>query len=103
MSRRLESGEEMPSCKECGKSLSPDAKFCPSCGAGVAAERVETTEIKNQKVDAGALVRCPRCGGVLRPTAIPGYGFGLIGFGLMSPPLREAWACPDCGYLRTIP
>jgi predicted RNA-binding Zn-ribbon protein involved in translation (DUF1610 family) len=93
MPRRLGSGDEMPSCKECGKSLSPEAKFCPSCGAGVVTERVETTELKKQKVDAGAFLRCPKCGGMLKRTPMGG---GLMYFDM------AAWICPDCGYMGPI-
>jgi uncharacterized C2H2 Zn-finger protein len=53
-------------------------------------EEEKPKKVEENKVDVGAFVRCPNCGGVMRPTPATPYT-------LWSP--REVLMCPDCGHI----
>lgn len=62
----------MKYCKNCGKQLPDDAKFCVDCGTPI-----EETSSKRRVEQAGTIYKCPNCGEVLESmTAV----------------------CPACGY-----
>lgn len=54
----------MPFCKNCGKPLSDDTKFCPECGTQVARVQEPESEQRKQKY-AGEIQKCPNCGEVV--------------------------------------
>ena len=65
-------GACMKYCKNCGKQLSDDAKFCVDCGTPT-----EEASSKRRVEQAGTIYKCPNCGEVLESmTAV----------------------CPACGY-----
>lgn len=51
----------MAFCINCGTELSPDAKFCPSCGKENTATANEATS-KRQQEYVGKIKKCPACG-----------------------------------------
>ena len=66
----------MKYCKNCGKQLPDDAKFCVDCGTPVKEER-STKRVEQ----AGTVYKCPNCGEVLNSftTICPACGYEVRG------------------------
>ena len=52
----------MAFCKNCGKQVADDAKFCNECGSQIKVEQQE----KRKTVFEGEIHKCPNCGGILK-------------------------------------
>ncbi len=60
----------MSFCEQCGRQLSPNAKFCFECGAAVDNHSLQQVEIERQEVVRksiyeGTVHKCPNCGDIL--------------------------------------
>lgn len=56
----------MTTCKECGHSLSKEAKYCPECGSEIGPIKASCSEC-GKKVDKDAK-HCPHCGATFEDT-----------------------------------
>ncbi len=67
-------------CKNCGKQIDENSKFCQFCGAtvdGIGKPKAEQNQVSRKSVFDGVVHKCPNCGQVLDSfTAV----------------------CPSCGY-----
>ena len=54
----------MAFCSNCGKELTPGAKFCADCGTPVAP--TASSEPKRTTVFEGDIHKCPHCGETLK-------------------------------------
>ncbi|WP_264229469.1 zinc ribbon domain-containing protein [Acholeplasma laidlawii] len=52
-------------CSKCGENLSPDAKFCSSCGNQVGASNQTESASKRKIIFDGKIHKCPSCGSTL--------------------------------------
>lgn len=52
-------------CSKCGEKLSPDAKFCSSCGNQVGASNLTESTSKRKILFDGKIHKCPSCGSTL--------------------------------------
>ena len=51
----------MPFCKNCGKEVNENAKFCSGCGASLTGE----TPSSNPQQNSTAGTPCPKCGSII--------------------------------------
>ena len=65
--KRIEEGDVMAFCTNCGEQVIDGAKFCANCGMAV----VETNKSTQRKmVYEGELHKCPNCGEILESFVI---------------------------------
>ncbi|MBO5953266.1 MAG: zinc-ribbon domain-containing protein [Oscillospiraceae bacterium] len=78
--------QEIIVCKNCGKEMPGDAKFCLECGTRVDGQVVEQ-ESQRKTVYEGTIHKCPNCGEILNSfmTNCPSCGYELRSIKTSSP------------------
>lgn len=100
----------MKYCKNCGKQINDDSKFCTSCGTQAAVQEInQHIPVTQGYSKANKRLRCPQCGSVrfspvvestnnggvavsnavTRRTAVTSYSSNTTH--------RNYWLCQDCG------
>lgn len=74
-------------CKNCGKEMPLDSKFCLECGTRVDRQPVAEPEIQRKTVYDGTIHKCPNCGEILNSfvTNCPSCGYEIRSVKTSSP------------------